>query len=132
MGHSLVRLLVHSHCSLIRLLRTARFAGALHCTHLFACSLTSLTPKLVGMCVILSQNYLILNHSAISLAQPTQMLTSTSLSDCGRCVAYRYLRPRGRSAHISDARRWDSCSYKQVPRGYIRCDYLVVTYCIII
>ena len=41
----------------------------------------------MGKCVILSQNYFILNHSAISPAQQTQMLTSNSLSDCGRCVA---------------------------------------------
>ena len=32
--------LVCSHCSLIRLLRTARFARALHCAHSFARSLT--------------------------------------------------------------------------------------------
>ena len=67
----------------------ARFSGALNCAHLFACSLILLTPKLVGKCVILSQNYLILNYSAISPAQQTQILTLTSLSDCGRCVALR-------------------------------------------
>ena len=38
LGHSLVRSLVRSHRSLVRLLRTTRFA----------CSLTSLTPSLVG------------------------------------------------------------------------------------
>ena len=39
MGHSLLRLLVHSRRSLIRLLRTARFARALRCFHTFARSL---------------------------------------------------------------------------------------------
>ena len=48
LGHSLVRSLVRSHSSLVRLLRTARFARALCCAHSFACSLTSLTPSLVG------------------------------------------------------------------------------------
>ena len=45
LGHSLVRSLVRSHRSLVRLLRTAR---ALRCAHSFARSLTSLTPSLVG------------------------------------------------------------------------------------
>ena len=36
LGHSLVRSLVRSHRSLIRLLRTARFARALRCAHSFA------------------------------------------------------------------------------------------------
>ena len=40
LGHSLLRSLVRSHRSLIRLLRTARFARALRCAHSFACSLT--------------------------------------------------------------------------------------------
>ena len=35
-GHSLVRSLVRSHCSLIRLLRTARYARALRCAHSLA------------------------------------------------------------------------------------------------
>ena len=48
LGHPLVRSLVCSHHSLVHLLQTARFAGALHCTHLFACSLISLTPSLMG------------------------------------------------------------------------------------
>ena len=39
LGHSLLRSLVHSHRSLIRLLRTARFARALCCAHSFARSL---------------------------------------------------------------------------------------------
>ena len=39
LGHSLVRSLVRSHGSLIRLLRTARFASALCCTHSLARSL---------------------------------------------------------------------------------------------
>ena len=39
LGHSLVRLLVRSHRSLIHLLRTARFAHALRCAHSFARSL---------------------------------------------------------------------------------------------
>ena len=36
----------------VRLLRTARFALALRCAHSFACSLTSLTPSLVGQWLI--------------------------------------------------------------------------------
>merc|ERR1712136_322498 len=47
LGHSLVRSLVPSHRSLVRLLRTARFARALRCAHSFARSLTSLTHSLV-------------------------------------------------------------------------------------
>ena len=45
LGHSLVRSLVCSHCSLVCLLWTARFTRALHCTHSFA---RSLAPLLVG------------------------------------------------------------------------------------
>ena len=52
LGHSLVRSLVPSHRSLVRLLRTARFARALRCAHSFARSLTSLTPSLVGKWLI--------------------------------------------------------------------------------
>ena len=40
LGHSLLRSLVRSHRSLIRLLRTARFARALRCAHSLARSLT--------------------------------------------------------------------------------------------
>ena len=48
-GHSLVRSLVHSHRSLIRLLRTARFADALRCALSFARSVAhSLTTELMG------------------------------------------------------------------------------------
>ena len=39
LGHSLVRSLVHSHCTLIRLLRTARFTRAFRCAHSFERSL---------------------------------------------------------------------------------------------
>ena len=39
---------VRSHRSLVRLLRTARFARALRCAHSFARLLTLLTPSLVG------------------------------------------------------------------------------------
>ena len=57
LGHSLLRSVVRLHRSLIRLLRTARFARALRCAHSFARSLTlslarslahSLTPELMG------------------------------------------------------------------------------------
>ena len=45
-GHSLVRSLVCSHCSLVCLLHTARFARSLCCAHSFACWLVrSLTPS---------------------------------------------------------------------------------------
>ena len=39
---------VRSHCSLVSLLRTARFARALRCAHWLARSLTSLFPLLAG------------------------------------------------------------------------------------
>ena len=100
LDHLLVHLLVRSHRSLICLLRTAHFARALHCAHLFACLFTLFIPKLLRKCVILSQNYFILNHSAISPAQQTQMLTSNSLSDCGRCVASRI----DSNGHAAEAR----------------------------
>ena len=45
LGHSLLRSLIRSHRSLIRLLRTARFARAFHYAHLLA---HSLTPELMG------------------------------------------------------------------------------------
>ena len=47
LGHSLVRSLVHSHCTFIHFLRTARFARALCCAHSFVRSLAhSLAPEL--------------------------------------------------------------------------------------
>ena len=49
LGHSLVRLLICSHRSLIRLLHPACM---LRCAHLFARSLTSLTPSLLGQWLI--------------------------------------------------------------------------------
>ena len=48
LGYLVVHSLIRSHCSLVRLLQTAQFARTLHCAHLFACSLTSLNPWLVG------------------------------------------------------------------------------------
>ena len=48
LGHSLVRLLVCSHRSLVCLFRTACFACALRCAHSLACSLILLTLSLVG------------------------------------------------------------------------------------
>ena len=47
LGHSLVHSLVRLHSSLLWLLRTNRFARALHNAHSLARSLTSLTPELV-------------------------------------------------------------------------------------
>ena len=44
LGHSLVRLLVRSHRSLVHLLRTALFARTLRFAHSFFRLLTSLTP----------------------------------------------------------------------------------------
>ena len=43
-----IRSSVRSHRSLVRLLRTNRFARALRCAHSLARSFTSLTPSLVG------------------------------------------------------------------------------------
>ena len=52
LGHSLVCSLVPSHRSLVCLLRSTRFARALHCVHSLARSLTLLTPELVRKCMI--------------------------------------------------------------------------------
>ena len=46
MGHSLIRSLVRPRRSLVRLLRTARFARTLRCAH-------SLAPELVGQCSLI-------------------------------------------------------------------------------
>ena len=51
------RLSVHLQRSLVRLLRTTRFARAFRCAHSFARSLTSLTPSLVGQWLIWWQFY---------------------------------------------------------------------------
>ena len=48
LGHSLV----HSHHLLVRLLRTVCFAHRHCCTYLFICSLTLLTPELMGKWMI--------------------------------------------------------------------------------
>ena len=48
MGHSRIRSLVHSHCSILRLLRTARFVCALCCAQ-------SPAPELVGQWIIFVQ-----------------------------------------------------------------------------
>ena len=47
-GHSLVRPLVRSHRSLIRMLRTARLAHALRCAHSCAHYFTYSAPELMG------------------------------------------------------------------------------------
>ena len=59
LGHSLVRLLVCSHHSLVRLLWTTRFARAFCCAHSFAHFAHSLARG-----KMMSQNDLILSHSA--------------------------------------------------------------------
>ena len=59
LGHSLVRLLVRSHHSLIRLRWIARFARAFRCAHSLARSLNLLTPLLVGQCRL--DGYLIIH-----------------------------------------------------------------------
>ena len=48
LGHLLVRSLVRSHRSLIRLLRPACFTHALCCAHSFVSTAHTLTPELVG------------------------------------------------------------------------------------
>ena len=57
MGHSLIRSLVRSHRSLVRFLRTARFARALCCAHSFA-------PELLGQKNIFVQFLSVLSHCA--------------------------------------------------------------------
>ena len=52
LGHSLVRLLVRLHRSLVALFRTTRFARVLHCAHLFTRLLTSLR-RLFILCFFL-------------------------------------------------------------------------------
>ena len=65
LGHSLVRSLVRSHCSLVRLLRTARFACALHCAHSLAHFAHSLARVTVNdWMAILSVFFPIFDHSA--------------------------------------------------------------------
>ena len=65
MGHSLVRSLVRSHRSPVRLLRTARFARALRCAHSFARSLTHSLPSSWESVILMSHNQAVLNHSAM-------------------------------------------------------------------
>ena len=48
---------VGSHCSLVRLIRTDCFARTLRWAHSFACSLTSLTPSLVGQSGVLIYHF---------------------------------------------------------------------------
>ena len=74
-GHSLVRSLVRSHCSLICLLRTARFAPALRCarslarllTCWFACLLTR--SRVLGR-VFFSMKWTRRFHAILSLCAP--------------------------------------------------------------
>ena len=68
LGHSLVRLLVRSHCLLVRLLRTARFARALRCAYSLARSLAHFVHSLAHGKVndwmgILSVFFSIFDHS---------------------------------------------------------------------
>ena len=78
LGHSLVRSLIRPHRSLICLLRTARFAHALHCAHSFVRSLArSLAPELMGKSFLfmnwMRRFHAVLTHSA---AVPQQMFFS--------------------------------------------------------
>ena len=75
-GHSLVRLLVCSHHSLVRLLRTARFARALHCAHLFAHFAHSFARGKVG--ILMFQNQAVLNHSATVMKTLMMIKTTTT------------------------------------------------------
>ena len=71
LGHSLLRSLVRSHCSLIRLLRTARFARALRCSCSFARSLAqSLTPELMEKW-FLSMEWTRLFHIILTFCAPS-------------------------------------------------------------
>ena len=67
LGHSLDRLFVRSHRSLVRLLRTARFARALRCAHSLTRSLAHFAHSLARGKVNfwMSQNDLVLSHSAV-------------------------------------------------------------------
>ena len=80
LGHSLVHLLVCSHRSLVRLLRTSRFGCALCCAYSLACSLTSLTPSLVGQRLIgwlfILVFFLILAHGAMGLEWVDHLILS--------------------------------------------------------
>ena len=72
-GHLLLFSLVRSHHSLIRLLHTARFAHALRCAHLFACSLArSLTHSLSSLWerFFLSNNWMRRFHTVSSHCAP--------------------------------------------------------------
>ena len=62
----LARPFAHLFAPLTRLLRTARFAGALRCAHLFARLYAFSLPRLWESELLMSQNDLVLSHSASS------------------------------------------------------------------
>ena len=78
LGHSLVRLLVHSHRSLTCLLRTARFillpSLARCCVHSFARSLTHSLPSSWDNGIFLSNFQCVLNHSGMTMKSTHKVL----------------------------------------------------------
>ena len=80
LSHSLVRQLVHSHRSLVRLLRTARFARTLRCAH-FAHSLAR--GKVNHTMAILSVFFSIFDHSVLSVFVQTGGDVAGVLGDAG-------------------------------------------------
>ena len=98
LGPSLLCSLARSHRSLIRLLRTARFARALHCALSFARSLThSLTPELMGKWFMSTKSvrrfHTISTHCAVLPSIPTP--------GCSRKIRSRRERIRAVVSRIS-------------------------------
>ena len=105
MGHSLVRSLVRSHCSLICLLRTARFACALRCAHSFARSLASLTPSLVGQWMI---RWL---FCLCFFLFSTIVYTGKCTCECGReMAATNYEGHKGEACPFGEEGPWKGCN----------------------
>ena len=86
LGHSLVHLLVRLHRSLIRSLRTARFARALRCAHSFACSLTPSLPSSwesgIFFFYFLSTNAQVLTEGLLCDKSVPRACTYSSLLSC--------------------------------------------------
>ena len=76
LGHSLVRSRVRWYRSLIRLLRTARFARALRCAALIRSLVRSLAPSRAHGIVsdLMSHFQAVLNHSALVCDSAVELL----------------------------------------------------------
>ena len=113
LGHSLVHSLVCSHRSLVCLLRTARFARALRCTHSFVRShrsLRSFTRSWESE-FLMSQNDLVLSHSGWFVGGA---FGRRRLHDCYFVWSHRQFSHRRRSL-----KRWrQEASLYTIPHGH--------------